>query len=62
MISSFATHFSFHTGLGQADVQLNGRSTRPSSGSGVSKGQIVGKSNGEGRGVTCRAFKPNGKT
>ena len=38
-----------------------GRSFRPSSGTGASNGQIVGKSNGEGRGVTCRAAKPKEK-
>jgi hypothetical protein len=41
----------FHNGLGQSVVQLTGRSIRPSSRNGGSKGQIVGKSNGEGRGV-----------
>jgi hypothetical protein len=52
----------FRVRSGQADVQLTGRSARPSSGSGGRKGQIVGRSNGEGRGVACRAIKPNGKT
>jgi len=48
----------FHTGTGQACVHLTGRSTRSSSGNGASNGQIVGRSNGEGRGVACRAIKP----
>jgi len=39
---------------------LSGQSARPSSGDGASNGQIVGRSNGEGRGATCRAVKPNG--
>jgi hypothetical protein len=42
-------------------VQPNGHSARPSSGIGDSNGQIVGKTNGEGCGVTCRVSKPKEK-
>jgi hypothetical protein len=48
----------FNVGTGQADVQTAGHSARPSSGLGFSQGQIVGRSNGEGCGVPCRAIKP----
>jgi len=41
---------------------MSGQSARPSSGDGAIKGQIVGRSNGEGRGAICRAIKPNEKT
>jgi len=37
---------------------LTGHSVRSSAGQRVSPGQIVGKSNGEGRGVACRVSKP----
>jgi DNA-binding XRE family transcriptional regulator len=47
-----------HNSPGQAAVQVGGRSARPSSGNGSSNGQIVGRSNGEGRGVPSRAVKP----
>ena len=49
-------------GCGQPDVRLSDRSSRPSSGDGISKGQIVDKTNGEGRGVACRVLKPNETT
>ena len=39
-----------------------GHSARLSGVDGVSKGLIVVKLNGEGRGVLCRVVKPNGKT
>jgi hypothetical protein len=39
-------------------VPVTGHSARSSEGNGDSNGQIVGKSNGEGRGVICRAIKP----
>jgi DNA-binding XRE family transcriptional regulator len=41
----------FPAGLGQTGVPVSGRSARPSSGSEDYNGQIVGRSNGEGRGV-----------
>jgi DNA-binding XRE family transcriptional regulator len=41
----------FRISPGQAGVQPTGHSARPSSGNGVSNGQIAGKSSGEGRGV-----------
>jgi len=41
-------------GRTQAESQQTGHSVRLSSGNGVSTGQIVGMSNGEGRGVACR--------
>ena len=42
-------------------MRFGGRSACLSSGNGASNGQIVGKSNGEGRGAACRAVKPNRK-
>jgi hypothetical protein len=42
-------------------VGVSGRSACTSSGNGAGNGQIVGKSNGEGRGVACRAVKPKTK-
>ena len=45
-------------GCGRSDGGCSGGSACPSSGNGASIGQIVGRSNGEGRGVACRAIKP----
>jgi hypothetical protein len=42
-------------------VQFGGRSTRLSSVDGAINGQIVGRSNGEDRGVICRVVKPIGE-
>jgi|SRR5208283_376303 len=50
-----------HTGSGQSDVPSIGHSARPSSGNRDRKGQIVGKSNGEGRGVPCRVVSQKEK-
>ena len=44
----------FHTGSGQSVVQPTGHSARLSAVDGVSKGLIVVKLNGGGRGVPCR--------
>jgi hypothetical protein len=52
----------FRIGLGQPVVQLTGHSARSSGVDGKIEGLIVVNLNGEGRGVTCRAVKPNGKT
>jgi hypothetical protein len=52
----------FRIGLGQAFVQLTGHSARSSGVDGKIEGLIVVNLNGEGRGVACRAVKPNGKT
>jgi hypothetical protein len=52
----------FRIGLGQSVAQLTGHSARSSGVDGAIKGLIVVNLNGEGRGVACRAIKPNGKT
>jgi hypothetical protein len=52
----------FRIGLGQAVAQLTGHSARSSGVDGKIEGLIVVNLNGEGRGVACRAVKPNGKT
>jgi hypothetical protein len=52
----------FRIGLGQSIAQLTGHSARSSGVDGKIEGLIVVNLNGEGRGVACRAVKPNGKT
>ncbi|MGA2603246.1 MAG: helix-turn-helix domain-containing protein [Verrucomicrobiia bacterium] len=50
-----------HSGAGQTVVGPTGHSARPSNGNGVSNGQIVVKSNGEGSGAASRVVKPKGR-
>jgi hypothetical protein len=45
------SNFPMHGGFGRSAMHQSGHSVRPSSGSGISNGQIAGKSSGEGRGV-----------
>ena len=52
----------FRNRRGLPVAQLTGHSARPSSVDGEIEGLIVVNLNGEGRGVACRAVKPNGKT
>ena len=52
----------FRIGFGQPAAQLTGHSARSSGVDGKIEGLIVVNLNGEGRGVACRAVKPNGKT
>jgi hypothetical protein len=52
----------FRIGLGQPVAQLTGHSARSSGVDGKIEGLIVVNLNGGGRGVACRAVKPNGKT
>jgi hypothetical protein len=51
----------FRNDFGEAGAQPIGHSACRSSGKGANNGQIVGKSNGAGRGAACRAVKPNKK-